>query len=218
MAVIAHHPRQDVGEKEEDAIHVPCGHPVSTQTWLADACCSQTLCQTHLQGTCARTGPHNSLFLGMCFTAPHSPSAIAFSTSNYSELNVSSQGCGEQRWDRNAQHMFILDRKVSMCLWEVKVKDKCINRYIGNIKHVDTCKYHEQYINFSGVSGHSPWFDAIWKAGDSVCQLIWFPGFFSLTICKRLISSFFLLICILILHMTCTHIHKWRNASFVERC
>ena len=39
---------------------------------------------------------------------------------------------------------WIVGRKVSMCLWEVKVKDRCINRYIGNIKHVDTCKYHEQ--------------------------------------------------------------------------
>lgn len=66
----------------------------------------------------------------------------------------------------------LLVARVSMCLWEVKVKDRCINRYIGNIKHGDTCKCHEQYTNFSGVSGRSSWFDAIWKVGDSVCQLM----------------------------------------------
>lgn len=70
-------------------------------------------------------------------------------TSNYSELNVSSQGC--MWWPKMRQkcsaHVYpglLVARSPSMCLWEVKVKDRCINRYIGNIKHVDTCKYHEQ--------------------------------------------------------------------------
>ena len=118
------------------------------------------------------------------------------STSNYSELNVSSQGCGEQRWDRNAQHMFIMDcwSQGSPCAFaKSKCKRGASTDTLANIKHGDTCKCHEQYINFSGVSGRSSWFDAIWKVGDSVCQLIvsWILFLHSM---QCLLSSFFLLI------------------------